>query len=190
MIWRGREMRLFIAVDIDRQDMLQRLKELEEELSSLHVPMKLVEPENFHITVRFIGEVAEYVAGEIRGRILPGLRFKPFRLRLAGIGGFPSPSNARVIWVGIVKGFDELKDIREQIDRGLREIGITLEQEEFTPHLTLARIKERGSPAVLKFIMEKSNYEIGEMEVRSVRLKKSTLTPRGPIYETLAEARV
>ncbi|MGC9210240.1 MAG: RNA 2',3'-cyclic phosphodiesterase [Acidilobus sp.] len=183
-------MRLFIAVDIDRPELVKRLEEIEDELLSLRVPMKLVEPENFHITIRFIGEVADYVASEIRGRVLPSLRFKPFRLKLAGVGAFPNPSNARVIWVGIVEGFEELKEIREQVDRGLKEIGLSLEEEEFTPHLTIARVKERGSPAVLKFIMEKANYEIGEMEVRSVRLKKSTLTPRGPIYETLAEARV
>ncbi len=67
-------MRLFIAVDIDRPELVERLKEIEDELLSLRVPMKLVEPENFHITIRFIGEVADYVAGEIRGRVLPSLR--------------------------------------------------------------------------------------------------------------------
>ncbi len=183
-------MRLFIAVDIDDPGMVERLRDLEEELRALRVQMKLVEPENFHVTIRFIGEVPDYVAGEIRGKVLPSLRFRPFKLRLAGVGAFPSPSSARVVWVGIVEGFDELKAIREQVDRGLRDLGLRLEEEEFAPHITLARLKERGSPAVAKFIMERSSYEVGEMEVRAVRLKKSNLTPRGPIYETLAEARV
>jgi len=103
---------------------------------------------------------------------------------------WPSWRSPRVIWVGITEGFEELKAIREQVDKGLKDLGLRLEEEEFVPHITLARLKERGSPAVLKFLMERSNYEIGEMTVTSVRLKKSTLTPRGPIYETLAEARV
>ncbi len=183
-------MRVFIAVDVDQPEMVQSLRALEEELSSLRVPMKLVEPENLHITIRFIGEVSDFIVGEIRSKVLPSLRFKPFKLRLAGLGAFPSPSNARVIWVGITEGFEELKAIREQVDKGLKDLGLRLEEEEFVPHITLARLKERGSPAVLKFLMERSNYEIGEMTVTSVRLKKSTLTPRGPIYETLAEARV
>mgnify|MGYP001770648643 CR=1 FL=1 len=183
-------MRVFIAVDVDDPGMVARLRELEEELASLRVQMKLVEPENFHVTIRFIGEVSDYVVSEIRGKVLPAIKFRPFRLRLAGVGAFPSPSNARVVWVGITEGFDELRQIRDQVDRGLKDIGLRLEEEEFTPHITLARLKERGSPAIVKFLMDRANYEVGEMEVRSVRLKKSTLTPRGPIYETLAEARV
>ena len=181
-------MRVFIAVDIDNPAIVSRLRDLEASLLATRVPMKPVEPENFHITIRFIGEVPDYVVNEIRSQVLPKIKFKPFVVKLAGVGAFPSPSNARVVWIGIQKGFEELKAIRDQVDKLLTDLGLRLEQEEFAPHITLARIKDRGNPAIYKFIMDNANVEVGEQEVRSVRLKKSTLTPRGPIYETLAEA--
>jgi len=64
-------LRVFIAVDVDQPEMVQSLRALEEELSSLRVPMKLVEPENLHITIRFIGEVSDFIVGEIRSKVLP-----------------------------------------------------------------------------------------------------------------------
>ncbi len=188
-LW-GLAMRAFIAVDIDKPEIVSRLRLLEEELQQLKVKMKLVEPENFHITLRFLGEIPDFTVSDIRSRVLPSLRFRPFVVKLSGFGAFPSATNARVLWVGISEGFDQLKSIRDQLDSLLRQAGIRFEEEEFSPHITLARLKERGGAAVAKFIMDHSSYEIGEMIVNSVRLKKSTLTPRGPIYETIAEARV
>jgi 2'-5' RNA ligase len=188
---KGAALRAFIAVDIDRPELVNKLKELELELESTRVRMKLVEPENFHVTLRFLGEIPDSAVSDIRSGVLPKLRFKPFTLKLSGVGAFPSPSSARVIWVGIVQGFDELKSIRDQLDKLLRDTGIKYESdEEFTPHITIARLKERSNPEVAKFILEHSSYEVGEMVVNAVRLKKSILTPRGPIYETIAEARV
>lgn len=184
-------MRTFIAVDIDKPELVNKLKELEMELEATRVRIKLVEPENFHVTLRFLGEIPDSTVSDIRSGVLPKLKFKPFTLRLSGVGAFPSPNSARVIWVGIVQGFDELKSIRDQLDRLLKDIGIKYENdEEFTPHITIARLKYRPSPEIIKFIMEHSSYEVGEMIVNAVRLKKSTLTPKGPIYETIAEARV
>ncbi|ADL19530.1 2'-5' RNA ligase [Acidilobus saccharovorans 345-15] len=184
-------MRAFIAVDIDRPELVSKLKELEQELESTRVRMKLVEPENFHITLRFLGEIPDSAVSDIRSGVLPKLRFKPFTLKLSGVGAFPSPNLARVIWVGIVQGFDELKSIRDQLDKLLKDTGIKYESgEEFTPHITIARLKERSNPEVAKFVLEHSSYEVGEMVVNAVRLKKSILTPRGPIYETIAEAHV
>ncbi len=183
-------MRVFIAVDIDKEDIVARLRELEGHLMETRVSMKLVEPENLHITIRFIGEVPNYIVDDIRSHVIARLRFKPFTLRLSGVGAFPSPSNARVVWIGVAQGFEELKAIRDQVDSMLRDIGVALEPEEFSPHVTIARLKERGHPAIVRFLADFANYEAGEQEVNVVRLKKSILTPRGPIYETIAEAKV
>jgi 2'-5' RNA ligase len=184
-------MRTFIAVDVDEPSIVAKLREIEQELNMVKARMKLVEPENFHITLRFLGEVPDHVVSDIRSQVLLKIKFKPFTLKLSGVGAFPSPTSARVIWVGVVQGFDELKRIREQLDLLLKDVGVRYEEdEEFTPHITLARLKERPSPEVARFIVEHSSYDIGEMTIKAVRLKKSTLTPRGPIYETIAEARV
>ena len=184
--------RVFIAVDVDEPLLVSRLSRLIDAVVATGVPMKPVEPENLHITIRFIGEVPEGLVGEIARDVLGGLEFPEFELELRGLGAFPGPYRPRVVWVGVSRGAGELARIRERVEVGLRRLGIPPERggHEFRPHLTLARIKgSRNIQALTKLILDYQDYEIGSMVVRSVRLKKSTLTPRGPIYETLAEAK-
>ncbi len=182
-------LRVFIAVDVEDQLLISRIMRVADALASTQVPMKLVEPYNLHITLRFIGEVRRGVVEEI-ARALREVRFKAFNITFKGLGAFPSTLNPRVVWVGVSEGSKELSSLRDEIERILRRIGIPGEREEFIPHLTLARIKgSRGMPSLVRMLNEMSDYEFGSMVVDRVRLKKSTLTRQGPIYETLAEVK-
>ena len=188
MAWQGR-LRIFIAVDIENPLLVSRIERIKEAVVATGVPMKPVETQNLHITLRFIGEVPGSTAQEV-AEILRSLRFQRFRIVLRGLGAFPSPSRPRVVWIGVAEGAEELRALRDEIEEGLRRLGVRPERQEFHPHLTLARIKgHRNMQRLVALINEYSDYEIGEMIVDSVRLKKSTLTRRGPIYETLAEVR-
>ena len=182
-------LRIFIAIDVDDPLLVSRIERIKEAVIATGVPMKPVETENLHLTIRFIGEVGldkvEAVADLLRE-----LRFKSFRIRFHGLGAFPSPLRPRVVWIGVSDGAEQLRSIRDTLETGLRRIGIMPERQEFHPHLTLARIKgRRNLNRLVSLIQEYSDYDVGEMVVTSVRLKKSTLTRRGPIYETLAEVR-
>ena len=186
---RGDILRVFIAIDIEDPLLLSRLERVKEAVIATGAPMKPVETHNLHITLRFIGEVPRSTVEEI-AESLRRLRFRPFRVKLQGLGAFPSPARPRVVWVGVAEGAEELARLREEIERGLAGLGIRPERQSFHPHLTLARIKGgRNIHRLSKLIDELRDAEIGEMVVDRVRLKRSILTRQGPIYETLEEVR-
>ncbi|MCS7107335.1 MAG: RNA 2',3'-cyclic phosphodiesterase [Acidilobaceae archaeon] len=181
-------LRTFVAVDVEDPLLLSALERTKSSLLSSGAPMKPVEQQNMHFTLRFIGEVPQSLVAEI-SRALATLEFKKFSIELRGLGAFPSTLDPRVIWVGVGKGAEEMTALRERVERLLRSAGVPAEREKFVPHLTLARMKGRPSPALVKMLQELSDLELGSMVVDSVRLKKSTLTRKGPIYETIFEVK-
>ncbi len=185
-------LRVFIAVDVEDQTLVSRIMRVSDSLIATQVPMKVVEPYNLHITLRFIGEVRRGVVEEI-ARSLKEVRFKAFNITFKGLGAFPSILNPRVVWIGVSEesgGYRELLNLRNEVERIVRRLGIPGEREDFIPHLTLARIKGgRNITSLVRLLNEMSDYEFGSMVVDRLRLKKSTLTRQGPIYETLLEVK-
>ncbi|NPA85159.1 MAG: RNA 2',3'-cyclic phosphodiesterase [Crenarchaeota archaeon] len=181
--------RAFIAVDIEGE-ISERLARLTESLRATGADVKVVEKENFHITIRFLGNISveaiDIIEEIIRKSVVD---VKPHKIKLKGVGTFGG-SRPRVVWVG-VEGDEELRKIFERIERELRKAGFKPETKGFTAHVTLARVRSgRGVEALKKWVEEMSDVELGELEVKSIRLKKSILTPRGPIYETLREVKL
>jgi 2'-5' RNA ligase len=186
---RGDMLRVFIAVDIENPLIISRLERIKDSIIATGVPMKPVETQNMHITLRFIGEVPLAIVEEVKN-ILTSFKFSKFRIVLQGVGAFPTITRPRVIWVGVREGGEELKKIRDEIEKSLRALGVKPERQEFHPHVTLARIKgSRNIHSLVRLLAELSDVEVGEMIVSSIRLKKSTLTRSGPIYETLLEVK-
>ncbi|MEM0373045.1 MAG: RNA 2',3'-cyclic phosphodiesterase [Sulfolobaceae archaeon] len=180
-------MRLFIAIEVTN---IPKILELIEGLKRTGADIKLVESNNLHITLVFLGEVEESKLGLVKAA-LHDVNFSSFKIKLNGVGAFPSVNRPKVVWVGITEGFQKLKEIRSILVKGLRSRGIKPEDEkEFVAHLTLGRVK---SPVnlinLIKFINENMNIEVGEIIVDSIKLFKSTLTPKGPIYDILDEVK-
>ncbi len=183
--------RAFIAVDIEDSLVLSRLIRIRDSFVATGAPMKPVEDQNMHITLRFLGNIPLSLADDIE-RIIRDAKPRRVVIKLKGVGAFPSPSRPRVIWVGVEEGEGarELRRLYEEIERGLRRLGFRPEREEFVPHVTLARIKgSRNLDRVIKLLHELADVEVGEIVLESVRLKQSILTPRGPIYRTLREVK-
>ncbi|MFP3285334.1 MAG: RNA 2',3'-cyclic phosphodiesterase, partial [Nitrososphaeria archaeon] len=180
--WYGGGMvRCFVAVDVRLQgDGLEAYRRVTRSLESV-LRMKPVEEGNLHLTLRFIGEVEEERVARIRDA-LRAVRHPPFDISLRGLGAFPSPSNPRVIWIGVEEGSRELRELRDGIESALR--GIVPEDEEgFTAHLTIARVKGGGrGGAGLGILKEHGDADFGTMRVSDFRLKRSVLTRTGPIY--------
>lgn len=183
--------RVFIAVDIEEPLVLSVLERIKDSLASTGTPMKPVETQNIHLTLRFIGEIPRHRVDEIIEEVLKPIRMERFKIRLHGLGAFPSPTRPRVVWVGVSEGADKLTGIRDFIEDRLRRLGFPPEKDRFVPHITLARIKgSRNIHALSRIILEYSDIDVGEVQVDSIRLKKSTLTRAGPIYETLWEVKL
>ena len=182
------KVRAFIAVELDPQ-LLPKVLELQSEILSVGADIKAVEPENIHFTLRFLGEIAQSTVDQAM-TCMNRLHFDPFPIEIRGVGSFPNVRNPRVIWIGLSMGSDVFGRLSRQLEDCLREINLRSEGERFTPHLTIGRVRSgRNKAALIKKMGELLNAEVGKMTIGSVKLKKSTLTPRGPIYATLLDVR-
>jgi 2'-5' RNA ligase len=179
--------RSFIAVDIDDRDALKRLSDVQETLTKSGADLKLVKPENIHITMRFLGNITPQMVDKIHGA-MGHVAFAPFTAEIRGVGVFPTLKYARVVWAGIRTGVEQLEDIFDQLEPHLQDLGIKPDKKGFSPHITIARVRTgRHKAELIQCLNELANFEFGVLKVACLKLKKSTLTPRGPIYSTLKE---
>ncbi|MEM3086612.1 MAG: RNA 2',3'-cyclic phosphodiesterase [Halobacteria archaeon] len=172
-------MRLFLALEIP-ESVRSRLVQLQGDLPG---KLKLVEPQNIHITLKFLGEVAEPRAADVRGALAP-LETPAFGAGATGFGVFPGPGNPRVLWAGMGRGAAEAAALSREVDGRLAPLGFPREKR-FVPHATLARVKfmDGAGKARLRALLEARRGSVfGEWRVGTVALKKSTLTPAGPLY--------
>jgi 2'-5' RNA ligase len=179
--------RSFIAFDIDDKEIMNKLSEVQEKLVKTGANLKLVKPENIHITMRFLGNIQPAMVDKIHNE-MKQIVFTPFEAQIQGIGAFPTLKYARVVWAGIKKGAEKLEDIFNQLEPRLQKLGFAPDKKGFSPHITIARVRTgRNKAELVHCINELTNYEFGVLHVNCLKLKKSVLTPKGPIYSTLKE---
>jgi 2'-5' RNA ligase len=179
--------RTFLAFDIENKSILEKISQLQFRLKNIGTDIRIVKNQNIHITVRFFGDIQNYLVDMIYQE-MKQISFNRFRIELKGVGAFPKPTYPRTIWVGISKGIKELTDIFEQLEPRVRGLGIKADYRGFNPHLTIARVRSgRNKVFLSKLIREMENFDFGPVNLEALRLKKSDLTPKGPIYTTLKE---
>ena len=181
--------RSFIAVDLDDPNIRDRIVGAQQGLVQTRAALKVVEPGIMHLTLRFLGEIPQSTVELVKGA-MNELRFRPFEVEFSGLGVFPNIRRISVVWVGITKGQEQLSDIFNQLEPKLRQFGLPADNKGFSPHMTIARVRSAlNKEALAKYVEGLSEQEFGRMPVNSVRLKKSTLTPKGPVYTTIHEAK-
>lgn len=179
--------RSFIAFDIDSESVLKRMTEVQTMLTKTGADLKLVEPKNIHMTLRFLGNITPSTVEKIFEE-MKKVQFTPFDVRLHSVGAFPNPRYPRVVWAGITQGADQLRSIFEQLEPKLLGLGFAPDPKGFSPHLTIARVRSgRNRVELAKCLSENENCEFGVIDAKCLKLKRSDLTPRGPIYSTLKE---
>jgi len=177
--------RSFISIDIEDPVIVDKIQKIQALLEDKNTKIKFVEPENLHITLRFLGEIYESQIKELI-TALKIVKKTTFRIHFKYLGAFPSIQRARVIWIGVEKGEEDLKQLSMQVNQIVDKLRIgKKENKKFTPHLTIGRLKTRPSRHFIETITRNSNIDIGEIDVTEFRLKQSILTSRGPIYKTL-----
>lgn len=170
-------MRCFVAVDID-ENLKGQIMALQKQL---HGDAKLVEPENLHFTLKFLGEIRDEVLTEANNRLkVVASQFAPFDARIRGAGVFPNVNYIRVVWLGC----HDLFNLQSSVEAALAPL---FKKEMPSPHLTIARVRSAENIEGVKDFVEKNKAaDIGTMRVAKIKLKKSTLTPKGPVYEDVA----
>ena len=172
-------MRMFVAIEVSSKDVLNSIHKIQTELN---IKAKSVELHNMHFTVQFLGEVSEEMIGKISDA-LNSIEFSAFSITFASIGVFPKPNSPRVIWIGVTDGINELEKLAEMIRSKLSYIGFSPDKK-FKPHVTIFRVKNKIEDLSSK--LEKfSSYSFGKQLISEIKLKKSELTPNGPIYTDL-----
>ncbi|MDH7517703.1 MAG: RNA 2',3'-cyclic phosphodiesterase [Candidatus Thermoplasmatota archaeon] len=173
----------FIAIDIESN---KKLVDFENEIKKIGADLKLVEPENIHITLKFLGDTEEMLINEMEKIIKNSVKeTKPFNIQLKGTGVFPNQNYIKVVWIGI-QNSEPIAEIAKKIDEQTSKIGFEKEKRGFSPHLTIARVKTAKNKKKLLQVLEKyRDIEFADIKVETVKLKKSDLTPKGPIYTDL-----
>lgn len=147
-----------------------------------------VRPDSIHLTLKFLGEVADNRIDEIGSALERAAEgAAPFSLAVEGVGGFPNPKYPRVVWAGI-KESTELKKLQLQVEAAMVELGFEPDGRAFSPHLTLCRIKSAADSREMGRLLSEVKPELKAVfEVSSVVLFKSVLKPAGAEYTALKE---
>jgi len=170
-------MRAFLAVTLSKEmkEELLRIQKLIPECT-----FKLVEPENLHLTLKFFGDISDKEASKIKEKLLE-LKFHKFKSNLGKIGVFPNEKFIRIVWVSL-----EPKEEIEKLNREINKI-LNNKDEKFESHITLARIKSIKNKQEFMRKLREIKINPTEFQIEKFSLEKSTLTEKGPVYETLEE---
>jgi 2'-5' RNA ligase len=183
-------MRLFIAAPISLE-VEKELARIISTLKNVDGPVKWVAPENIHLTLKFLGETDEKLLPQIKNTIEEiASGHSAISSGLSGLGAFPDYRRPRVFWVGLERGSEELSDISNELDNALHTLGFEKESRPFKAHLTLGRVKFPKGLEKLSDTVKTLKIEKKAMVFDRIVLFKSTLTPRGSIYDILHEARL
>jgi 2'-5' RNA ligase len=187
------QVRCFIAIELP--DGVKRgLRELQAQLKAgSQAPAKWVDPTNIHLTLKFLGNVAVDRMGEITTAMTQAVQgTSSLSLEIRELGVFPNPRRVQIVWVGVSGETEKLARIQQRIESKLERLGFPPEGRRFTPHLTLARLRDRATPdqrAKLGQLIAETEFDAApSFKVDSVNLMKSQLTPEGPIYTRLSVA--
>jgi 2'-5' RNA ligase len=143
------------------------------------------QPDNLHLTLRFIGEVPEPDFRDI-AEVLSLVDGRPFTLRLKGVGQFGDRRRAHVLWAGVEAG-PELQRLRNRVENRLKLAGLPPEGRKFTPHVTLARLKSTPLDWVGRYIAEHGRFATPPFEASAFALFSSHLGQAGAIHTLEAD---
>jgi 2'-5' RNA ligase len=181
-------MRSFIALDIP-DSARQAIQKVVGEARTGTRGVKWAPVENVHLTLKFLGEVdAPRIPAIAEGLRQVVLAHKPFPLAIRGAGAFPNLRRPNVLWIGIDPS-PELAALFESIDAAMAGLGFERETRRFSPHLTIARVKEGAGLANVSSVLTTYNAAFfGTIEVREILLMESVLKQSGSEYRRTAVA--
>lgn len=184
-------MRLFIAVDFPPA-VRSALGELVGTLAEAEFPVRWTPEENFHLTLRFLGDRSDEDLEVLRRILLEvAADAEPFEAGFGAVGAFPSPRRPRVIWISVDAG-PRLRLLRDELERRLAAAGFGRDERSFRPHVTLGRARKDAAPGAFReFVSLASGLDLDTtVPVDTVDLVRSHLGPEGSRYESLLEARL
>jgi 2'-5' RNA ligase len=181
--------RTFIAVDVS-EGVKDRLTGLQEKLAPEVGEVKWVRPESMHLTLLFLGEVAELDVVQICRTVTKRARkHERFSLEVQGLGAFPNVRRPKILWAGLSEGVPELRALHADLEEGLLELGCyRREDREYSPHLTLGRLNREGSDDWGGIFTKFADWPGGTSNVDEVLVMSSEMRRDGPEYSVMGRA--
>jgi RNA 2',3'-cyclic 3'-phosphodiesterase len=183
------KIRAFIAIELPDNIKKELIKVISILRADSSVPVKWVEPENVHITLKFLGDIdTERVDAIINAVKQATAGIPPFKLEVRGLGVFPNPKKTQVAWAGLSGDMEVLVHLQQNVEFEMEEMGFSREMRKFSPHLTLARVRDNiTSMERERFgnLVTGASFSAGTIKVESVNLMKSLLTRQGAVYSRL-----
>ena len=185
--------RSFIALELKDVETTENIKKFSSRLKKNQSKIKLVETENLHLTIKFLGDISEKLAPKIYEEILEiNQKFfqeDKFQYTLKGVGQFNKFS---VIWIKLHGNISLLQEIKDILEENLfKKYHVEKDKRtQFKPHLTIGRLNKKRVDyktfeSFKNIIKENKETEYGIFTIKEIKLKKSVLTPKGPIYSDL-----
>jgi 2'-5' RNA ligase len=184
-------MRLFVSVDLPAE-YAEAIADVQSTLADAS-GLSTTDPEQTHVTLKFLGEVAETRLSEVVELVRRGVAdaaVEPFDCRIAGLGVFPSLEYISVVWLGVETGVAPLGQLHQALETRAVEAGFDAADNEFTPHVTIGRMHHGGGKQLVQETVEDEHPEIGAFTVETVQLKQSVLESDGPEYSTVATVKL
>ncbi|MGM0437573.1 MAG: RNA 2',3'-cyclic phosphodiesterase [Bacillota bacterium] len=182
-------MRLFVAINFSERNRNLIKNKVKLIKNNVEENVKWVKKENWHITVKFLGEVKEKKVSNIKNKINEISKINKFYFQINKIGAFPSLNYPKVVYLGINRGKDKLKEVNEKVETKLSELNFEKEDRPFTPHVTIGRSKDytdnNNLANTLIDIAQKKNFINIYSKMDKISLMKSELTDKGPLYEEI-----
>ena len=183
-------MRLFIAVELSPAALLAAadVSGVLQRYVSIHAPrarVTWVPTDRMHLTIRFLGDVDEVKRGAIESALALPLDTAAFTLTLGGAGTFPLRGAPRVLWLGIEQGLTNLKGLEQEVSGRLEIAGVPRETHGFSPHLTLARVRDAQGLRLPASPDDVARPRHSGALIDAITLFESRLSPKGPTYAPL-----
>ena len=180
----SKTIRSFLAIDL-AEDLKPEIADVQKEFKKTGANIKYVPPQNMHFTLKFFGNIDENMVEEISEAVEKVIRnYSAFDLSIGGCGSFPNQNTIKVLWIGIDRN-SQIADLQKDLDSEFKKLGFKKERN-YISHLTIGRPRNGKNKNQLKdTINSLKDLKIGTMRVSKISLKKSTLTPQGPIYEDI-----
>ena len=180
----SKTVRRFLAIEL-KEDLVPKILDVQKEFKKTNANIKYVPSKNMHFTLKFFGNIDEEMIEDISLSVEKVImNYSSFDLSIKNCGCFPNKNVIKVLWLGLDEG-SPIKSLQKDLDREFKKLGFKKEKN-FISHLTIGRVKSpKNEKEIRKTIEKLENIEIGQMTVSRICLKKSTLTPQGPIYEDI-----
>ena len=178
--------RAFLALTLD-QELRDIIHTFQTKLKTCDGHLKWIEPHNTHITLKFLGDISDQQASHIEQILKEHFNDVPkITTHLDQIGTFPSHKSPRILWLGLNDEQKKIKKLAEHIDSHLAKLGFKNEQRSFKAHITLGRFKSLKNIAkIIDGINDLTIPNDSQIVLDEMVLFKSTLTNKGPIYESI-----